>query len=396
MKKLFLHIGAGKTGSSALQIWLYKNHKKLKKQGINYPIFDQKIKSDYQITAGNGVFLINKLREGCLEELFDSFKKDKDSLLFSSETFQILTDKELNFLKDIAITYGYDITIVFYVRDLYDMLYSSYQQLIKRHLYFKSFEEFVLNIKSMQQFDVLYEYETIFKNIKIVHYDSFLDIGIEKPFCEVLGVEMNLLEPMEKRKVNRSLDVFETELLKNVNKMYLEELKEQDSSFCTLLSDSLIYVNPEKNTEIHYTDKILSIIANKFKKDIDYINTKYLSSEKLNIFEKKNKLIVKDTFNIPVEFLIIIKSIFSYLKSKENVGVDNEKVDVIGLLYSEADKREQSNLEEAIQILEVAKILRPNGVIINETLNKYKDNLKNTHASKLSSIDTQIKNNINQ
>ena len=36
-KKFVLHIGMNKTGTSAIQTFLFKNRKELAKKGINYP-----------------------------------------------------------------------------------------------------------------------------------------------------------------------------------------------------------------------------------------------------------------------------------------------------------------------------------------------------------------------
>lgn len=38
MKKIYLHIGTAKTGSSALQAFFYKNAKLLEDNGIYYPL----------------------------------------------------------------------------------------------------------------------------------------------------------------------------------------------------------------------------------------------------------------------------------------------------------------------------------------------------------------------
>lgn len=379
MKKIFLHIGAGKTGSSALQNWLYKNHQALKEEGLYYPIFSQKITDEYQITSGNGVYFIQALRQGKLQKLLKTFTNESENLLFSSEVFQNLTDTELESLKSIIKEYNYDMNIILYVRDLYDMVYSSYLQLIKRHVYFQDFEYLCQNIETVQQFDVLYKYEKIFDKIEVVHYDSHIGEGIEKPLYKILNLSIKSLKPMKKTKVNRSLDVFESELLKKVNRFLVEDLDIKDEKICTKLSDDLIYANPEKKTEIFYSYKVFSILNERFLKDINYINKKYLLNEnKLNVFEKKDKLIIKEVPKITQEFMIVVRSILGYFSHYEEFDSNKggQSTDIIGVLYGRAKELENTNIEKSIQILKTAKILRPDGILLNKTLNEMEYKLK--------------------
>ena len=373
MKKIFLHIGAGKTGSLALQNWLFNNSKILEKKGIYYPTFNQNITNKYQITSGNGNYFIQILREGKLRELLSTFTKRSENLLFSSEIFQSLTDTELELLNTIAQEYNYDITVILYIRDLYDMVYSSYLQLIKRHMYFNDFEYFCQEIKSVQQFDVLYKYEKIFDKMEVVHYDAYIEEGIEKPLCKILNLNIDSVNSMIKTKVNRSLDVFEAELLKQVNRIFGEELGKRDDNFSIKLSDSLIFANPEKKTEIFYSHKVYTILTNRFSKDIDYINKKYLfNKSELNVFEKKDKFVIEKVQKIAPEFFSIVKSTVKYLSNQKEFCRDKvqQNIDIVGILYQKAKGFENRDIEKSIQILKTAKILRPNGVLLNKTLDE--------------------------
>ena len=53
MRTLYLHIGLGKTGSSALQSWLSLNAELLSKQGIDYADLVPEVKYGESL-SGNG------------------------------------------------------------------------------------------------------------------------------------------------------------------------------------------------------------------------------------------------------------------------------------------------------------------------------------------------------
>jgi len=54
MRTLYLHIGASKTGTSALQVAFARNAKALRGRGLHYPGKNQDA-MDGKITSGNGL-----------------------------------------------------------------------------------------------------------------------------------------------------------------------------------------------------------------------------------------------------------------------------------------------------------------------------------------------------
>ena len=121
---LHLHIGCGKTGSSALQLWLAQNAQSLSRAGILYPLFNIKAKKlgNYSITSGNGVTAVNALQGEDCESFFESLLKKNDQILLSSETFQTATVNQLRKLKDICDANDVHVNIIVYLRDLYASL----------------------------------------------------------------------------------------------------------------------------------------------------------------------------------------------------------------------------------------------------------------------------------
>ena len=128
-KKIYIHVGPGKTGSSAIQAWLHDNNKILKKTGIYYP---QHQISSNGISSGNRDALLS-----CEEEVNWYLDKEKVSallkkfetspfhtLLLSSEFFAL-------FIVEIAELIP-TAQFVFYLRNPLELIESSYNQGIKR------------------------------------------------------------------------------------------------------------------------------------------------------------------------------------------------------------------------------------------------------------------------
>ena len=66
MKQLYLHIGLGKTGSSALQSWLSLNAQLIARQGIDYADIVPEVKFGESL-SGNGI----ELHHACVEKNFE-------------------------------------------------------------------------------------------------------------------------------------------------------------------------------------------------------------------------------------------------------------------------------------------------------------------------------------
>lgn len=142
MKKVYLHIGMHKTGSSSIQEALaslrskeflycdlmhpnhsmafytlfsknYLNYHEWKKQGFEESEIIQKKKDYLKILENN---LIS-----------NSYKK----LIFSAESISLLNDDEKKDMINFFRYYGFEINIICYVRDPLSYAYSSFQQDIK-------------------------------------------------------------------------------------------------------------------------------------------------------------------------------------------------------------------------------------------------------------------------
>lgn len=154
MKRIFLHCGMPKTGSSALQVQMAQSRASLLSHGYNYlPIGDIKQAEQGQITSGNGAFLARAYlspehpanltaRRG---ELTDEFRREiaraECNVILSSEFFSATPRPLLSQLAAELSDLG-EVTFIFFVREQLNALASSYIQQVKRHMLTQYPDEF--------------------------------------------------------------------------------------------------------------------------------------------------------------------------------------------------------------------------------------------------------------
>jgi len=387
-KKLFLHIGCGKTGSSALQLWLNQNSQLLHKNGYYYPIFNIKIEDAYQITSGNGTHLVNALKNHSVKEFLSDIVNPKENkIVFSSEAFQRLNETEIKELKNSAEEIGFDIEIIAYVRNLYEMAYSSYMQLVKRHGYSESLDFYLSRINSFQQFNVVDLWSSIFEQITVLHYDTEKE-NLDLSFLKVIDFSEDQIPRMKKNKVNRSLTLLESELIKTLNKNIKYKFDLNPEQIGVYISDNLIKQNPELETHIFYDESIIDELYKKFNDKVIEYNKKYFKNNEVLKISSTHENQIKTIKLSETEETIgsIMNLFFEKIKKIEidNMGV-NIKNDsaldikdrrIVDCLRNEAIRLESNDLNRALILMQAAEQLRPDGQVILSKISKYKERIK--------------------
>ena len=129
-RKIILHIGAGKTGSSAIQNFLSLNVDALRKEGIIVPDGDLKLTGEIR---GNHVPLMQKLlakpdsgRQELEAAIRDIQERTSDAtILISAENLVAQTAAPSMFE---GLAKDHDIEVILYIRRQDDLLLSSWQQ----------------------------------------------------------------------------------------------------------------------------------------------------------------------------------------------------------------------------------------------------------------------------
>ena len=216
MKTLYIHIGYGKTGTTFIQTFFYKNHTKI--DDLYYPRTHLNTKQHLKLSSINKKEFDKKEWINLKNEI-DGVKKNK--IFISTE--ELIYDKKLhnnfNFVKDLFSNYS--IKIIVSVNNYIDMIYKSYLEFIKKYEneyvcnnIFKFIDKFQHNFQYVE----LERFKNNFENVITIFYskNKLLD-----DFCKVLNLK--LPENIESiGKLNPSIEI---EYLS-----YLEELYESGIS----------------------------------------------------------------------------------------------------------------------------------------------------------------------
>jgi hypothetical protein len=132
----FMHVGTGKTGSTAIQSALTHGRQYLSSRGIDYPDFSDNLHSASKgtPTAGNGAALVKKLRDGNVAgpiRTIGSHVPETNSLIISCEgIWHVPRGTLIEFLSGIR-ELGFRTKGLAYFRPQADFWVSSYLQQVK-------------------------------------------------------------------------------------------------------------------------------------------------------------------------------------------------------------------------------------------------------------------------
>lgn len=134
MRELFIHIGAGKTGTTALQFFFTLNKQLLRHHGITYPIrgsiqAQHRLAQSMIVNDENSFRLIKNLKT-YQEEWKTTFKGiDSEKVLISSEYFEGMKDSLIEKIRELS--QNYHVKVIIYLRRQDEMILSRYNQNVK-------------------------------------------------------------------------------------------------------------------------------------------------------------------------------------------------------------------------------------------------------------------------
>lgn len=276
-RKVFLHIGLGKTGSSALQSWLSMNVAEFAAQDIEYVDLTPDAKFG-KITSGNGVRLRNILRDNdykTAERLIrEKYLGFTDKSIISSEGFQGVTEAELQDLEQIFNTNNVDVEIIAFTRSVYEQTYSAYLQNVKRHGQCEEFKNSHVMKKGLKYAHpnmILKKYFNVFSNrVSVFNYDE-AKVDIFSSFAEIVGVDVTKTVIPAKR-INRSLSFLEAKVLVQMNRLHTGD-------FSTEISDYLIYKLPALKTQVYFSKTLITRMENEVIPNLDWVNKTFFKGK---------------------------------------------------------------------------------------------------------------------
>lgn len=289
MPKLVLHIGAPKTGTSALQSAFARNVDALRDQGFIYPeLPNSDIAKRGHVTSGNGVGLAKFLNSGIsydggaepIEERLDQAAQSAMSLLYSSEVMATFRPQSMRALRELAAKRGMTIHVVVYVRAPVDHAVSAYRQFVKSG-YTESLENFV-------SVDYKLPFKPIIKRlgeslepneISVRNYDTVSD-GLFQDFLSgILNITDFSTFDNPVVKVNRSLTGAEISVLRTINKAM------DDSRLSTKIGRILVNGDPGSSYRLRASAQVLKVMEERYDEDLQITN-ELLGGEPLQMCRK--------------------------------------------------------------------------------------------------------------
>ncbi len=294
-RKLFLHVGPHKTGTTLIQKVCLDNQQALLSGGVFYP-------KNYVRIFGH--HLIRDLIKGRqLSESDSNFFKEIDSdILLSSEDFISFSIKDFEYIK--TFFSDFDVHVIYSWRRASLKMYSIWQELIK-HGQSVSFFEFYHNHLArpaqsyMLSADLQVERFVKVFGIKKVHLIDYDEAAKDKNLLELFFSIINCkyskeyLEKSESKvSNNRSLNPFDTETIRILNKImsskygmhgndvreaYLDHYSELDITELHQIMQTQVTSLPVGN---YFIDKKTErVMYSKFKENfINFEQAQYTSS----------------------------------------------------------------------------------------------------------------------
>ncbi len=379
--KLFLHIGHGKTGTSAIQSALAIASEDLAKRGINYPI-QQALRdraSRLEITSGNWeptseVSLTNQL----LEIAKSNYKNSK--IILSSESLFWLVP-ELIQNKSTWETH-IDLHIILAVREIEEMLSSEYQQRVKRHGDAMPLEQFVRarhfvsshHAKAAEVIELIAQ--SSITNTIINYSEHKRDIS--QLIFKLIGAEdLYPTSQMAGAIINRSMSRKELEILITINALYFSRFP----WISARISDALIKNQPKLEAQqckiakqqlqkVYETNDPYLQTINAFLDSKEQLTSlANLSQEITQADSPEQAQKIREQEAISVS--LIGDTLLQTLTNESKRKLSNDTVDAIIALSQSG----QVSKTTEVELLEVAKENRPQGQKLAQLLERARKEL---------------------
>lgn len=296
-RKLFVHAGGGKAGSSMLQNFCAANRDKLRDYGFSYRI-EERIDSRYAVSSGNGLDLYRMLdytksggvrkygQEESRSVPLESFElakirhfldrsfDDQANAVISSEFLGLLDRNSWRAIKTICESIGIDLTVIYIVRDALPYYFSEYDQAIKRHGEKCSIMDFI----EKRYWDHFIEIKSLHgaigkSQISLIHYNRD---GLLARFVGALGIDANIdcVGDWKTVIVNRSLTMAEREVMLMLN-------KQGGAPYDSTMSDIFLSCNNKGKSGLCVSSDLILSVHAKHNDEANWVNSEFFSNEQI-------------------------------------------------------------------------------------------------------------------
>lgn len=397
MRKLILHIGTEKTGTTTLQEFLDVNRENLVKKGFYFLkspgkknnralpsicMFDEKFDDFFYSRSIFDIEEKKKFEKKFLKEINEEIRSIPNfvhTVISSSEHChsRLTHEEEVLKLKSILSKYFDDIKIVVYLRPQVDVAISLYSTALKsgNAIEFKDFiyERCVENSKYYNYFELLTRWDSVFGEgaviPKIFKKDEFYNEDLLDDFSCILGED--LIGYLDKSIINQneSIDHFGQCLTKSINKHIPRIIRGVGENKDNLkITNKIINSSFGKGISLNKEEYIE--IQSRFDKSNKLVKEKYFHERDslfdLSVPSSDNRILTSDQ-----EYLL--DEVISLLVDFDAKGWLHSYIDVI---RDSALLLEKVDFQKAYQLMSLASILRPDGGFIKKKIKEYESEMQ--------------------
>ena len=365
--QFYLHIGHGKTGTTAIQSAFAIAQEDLLKHQIEYPIqlIEREKAAQFAITSGNWK---HNPKESLAKELFrlSREKTNSNSILLSSESLfwhlDSLFEEESNKLKNL------DLHILLAVRDIEEMLSSEYQQRVKRHGEKRPFEQFLrsrhfISSHHKKASDIINQLKQNEIKTTIINYSKHKNKITELIFETLQAPDAYPRNSVQGVVVNRSMSQKELSILTLINALFFTKFP----WISARLSDALVKQLPNVQSQ-----KCRLSESSKLK--LYEVNNEYIQNINGSLHPDDYLL---DHSTISTNTATIDRSVTQQIRKEEQLSIDVISSTLLTAIQSESAHNRLSNTtidhliklsqaadieaETKVELLELAVANRPQG-----------------------------------
>lgn len=263
MNQVFIHVGAGKTGTSALQEFILNNHPALEeKEGLCVPNFGA-VKTARVLTH-HGLSDWGAYKNRDALGLWKKISRlDRSRVLVTSENLhsRISARDGLAFFRGVKNTLaGWDIKIIFYIRRQSQWTQSAYEQWVKVNNVSMSIEQLAQSYKTNLVRQV-FEFAEVFgrQNILVRPYEKsqFQGGNIFVDFFSLLDIDVSKGYEFPQKNANPRLNAESLSFKRHINQLSDDRKQAQ-----LILNDLLAYsgkVSATDSLTIHHNHNLMPV-----------------------------------------------------------------------------------------------------------------------------------------
>ena len=273
-KKMFLHIGTYKTGSTAIQEYLHTHQSELLTDGFLYPTSarPQNNRNNHgrlslSIAHEHGFnppawYTETLTADEAFGPLLDEIAKtDIENIIVSSEEFVqlALRTNSTAAIEDLKSRLeDFDVTVLLYIREPFSLLKSWFNEVNKGPVGSRNFPTFFMNLKPgfLAQQKIYKEYAKVFgpEHLKVISYKKQGSDHIQE-FLKVIGCRMDPPTSVVETQKAQSLDKLEIARLAKDRQHSFDEATISDIGSLADLKAKIAKINSEYEKISRLSDK---------------------------------------------------------------------------------------------------------------------------------------------